>query len=214
MYTVKYTSRTKLKARACAHHGANKPEHVSRAPCWAKICSKTHTTNCVGRTASAIFAPFYDSRKKTRKKAEAAARQPTGRSSSPPNSPSISNGSFQPQAPHDRHVPARRLRHGLLAHRVRRDRHLRPRQGLGRDVPPGYPLDAFFDITSQNATPVSLYVLALGAMLTQVMDDDGEMTVSEVSEISEISEIPIRQPTRRSLLAPTCARGARCGFRQ
>ena len=113
---------------------------------------------------------------------------------------SISNGSFQPQAPHDRHVPARRLRHGLLAHRVRRDRHLRPRQGLGRDVPPGYPLDAFFDITSQNATPVSLYVLALGAMLTQVMDDDGEMTVSEVSEISEISEIPIRQPTRRSLL--------------
>ena len=34
-------------------------------------------------------------------------------------------------------------------------------------------------------------------MLTQVMDDDGEMTVSEVSEISEI---PIRQPTRRSLL--------------
>ena len=110
---------------------------------------------------------------------------------------SISNGSFQPQAPHDRHVPARRLRHGLLAHRVRRDRHLRPRPGLGRDVPPGYPLDAFFDITSQNATPVSLYVLALGAMLTQVMDDDGEMTVSEVSEISEI---PIRQPTRRSLL--------------
>ena len=87
MYTVKYTSRTKLKARACAHHGANKPEHVSRAPCWAKKCSKTHTTNCVGRTASAIFAPFYDSRKKTRKKAEAAARQPTGRSSSPPNSP-------------------------------------------------------------------------------------------------------------------------------
>ena len=68
---------------------------------------------------------------------------------------------------------------------------------MGRDVPPGYPLDAFFDITSQNATPVSLYVLALGAMLTQVMDDDGEMTVSEVSEISEI---PIRQPTRRSLL--------------
>ena len=47
---------------------------------------------------------------------------------------------------------------------------------------------------------MSLYVLALGAMLTQVMDDDGEMTVSEVSEISDISEIPIRQPTRRSLL--------------
>ena len=157
-----------------------------------------HTPLIASAGLRRLFSPLFMIHEKRREK----------KLRPPPDSPrvdpvplrtvqSISNGSFQPQAPHDRHVPARRLRHGLLAHRVRRDRHLQPRPGLGRDVPPGYPLDAFFDITSQNATPVSLYVLALGAMLTQVMDDDGEMTVSEVSEISEI---PIRQPTRRSLL--------------
>lgn len=61
-----------------------------------------------------------------------------------------------------------------------------------------YTLDAFYDITnlSQNVTPLEDFVISTTpVLLTQILADDGEVTVSEVSEMSEL-----RLPTRRSLL--------------